>query len=272
MTITFDHVGKTYPDGTRGVTDVTLDVRDGELMVLVGSSGSGKTTLMRMVNRMVEPTSGRVLIDGHDVRERDPIALRRSIGYVIQGGGLLPHRTVVDNIATVPRLNGVKRSVARSRALSLLGTVGLDLAVANRYPSQLSGGQRQRVGVARALAADASILLMDEPFSAVDPVVRRELQDEVRRVRREFGATVLFVTHDINEALYLADRVALLGPGGVIEQVGEPSAMLHHPANDTVRTFVEAGRPRVAGEDDPTDMAGAFAGRETRGGDDGLAG
>ena len=245
MTIEFEHVAKTYPDGTVGVGDVTLTVRSGELMVLVGPSGSGKTTLMRMINRMVEPTAGHVLIDGSDVRDRDPIALRRSIGYVIQGGGLLPHRSVVDNIATVPMLNGVRRSRARRLAMDLLDKVGLDTSLAGRYPSQLSGGQRQRVGVARALAADASILLMDEPFSAVDPVVRRDLQREVRRVRRETGATVVFVTHDINEALFLADRIALLGKGGVIEQVGTPSQILDEPANDAVRAFVEAGRPSV---------------------------
>ncbi|PWG59896.1 ABC transporter ATP-binding protein [Bifidobacterium catulorum] len=245
MTIVFDHVSKTYDDGTIGVGDVSLTVRDGEVMVLVGPSGSGKTTLMRMVNRMVEPTSGRVLIDGRDVRGRDPIALRRSIGYVIQGGGLLPHRTVVDNIATIPMLNGVGRKRARDHAMGLLGKVGLDASLAGRYPAQLSGGQRQRVGVARALAADARILLMDEPFSAVDPVVRRELQNEVRRVQHDFGVTVVFVTHDINEAFFLADRIALLGDGGVLEQVDVPSRILGTPANERVRAFVEAGRPRM---------------------------
>ncbi|QOL35514.1 ATP-binding cassette domain-containing protein [Bifidobacterium lemurum] len=241
----FEHAGKTYSDGTQAVGDVSLTVDDGELLVLVGSSGSGKTTLLRMVNRMVDPTAGRVLVDGADVAEADPVRLRRSIGYVIQGGGLLPHRTVVDNIATVPRLNGVGRREARAKALGLMEHVGLDPALAGRYPVQLSGGQQQRVGVARALACESSILLMDEPFSAVDPMVRRELQNEVKRLHAELGVTVLFVTHDINEALFLADRVAVLSEGGVVEQVADPRELLEHPANDTVRAFIEASRPRV---------------------------
>lgn len=247
--IEFRHVTKTYANGTRAIKDLSLTIPDGQLLVLLGSSGCGKTTLLRMINRLVEPTSGSVLVDGQDVANADPIALRRSIGYVLQGGGLLPHLTVLANIALVPRLSGASKGEAREKALNLLDTVGLDRSLASRYPAQLSGGQRQRVGVARALAADARILLMDEPFSALDPVIRQELQDEVLRLHGQ-GAdasgrkrTVVFVTHDINEALRLADRIVLLSPGGVIEQDSRPWDLVEHPANDFVRRFIEAGRP-----------------------------
>ena len=207
-------------------------------VVLVGSSGSGKTTLLRVVNRMVEPTSGRVLINGADVREADPVELRRSIGYVLQDGGLMPHRTVADNVATVPILNGTPRREARSAALELLERVGLDPKLGSRYPAQLSGGQRQRVGVARALAAEPEILLMDEPFGAVDPIVRRELQDELVRLQGEIGKTVVFVTHDVEEAFRLGDEVVVLGKGGQIAQSGTPESILAAPASDFVRTFI----------------------------------
>ncbi|NLE97739.1 MAG: ATP-binding cassette domain-containing protein, partial [Propionibacterium sp.] len=177
--IEFDRVSKHYPDGTQAVADFSLRIPSRRTVVLVGSSGSGKTTLLRMVNRMVDPTSGRVLIDDEDIQQRDPVRLRRSIGYVLQQGGLLPHRTVADNVATVPMLNGTPRKEALARVGGLLERVGLDEKLGRRYPGQLSGGQQQRVGVARALASDPNILLMDEPFGAVDPIVRRELQDEL---------------------------------------------------------------------------------------------
>ena len=236
--IEFESVGKTYPGGAVAVESFTYTVPKHRTVVLVGSSGSGKTTLLRMVNRMVDPTSGRVLIDGVDVREADPVKLRRSIGYVLQDGGLLPHRTVADNVATVPILNGTPRREARSAALELLERVGLDPELGARYPAQLSGGQRQRVGVARALAAEPEILLMDEPFGAVDPIVRRELQDELVRLQGEIGKTVVFVTHDVEEAFRLCDEVVVLGEGGKIAQSGTPEEILAAPANDFVRTFV----------------------------------
>ena len=236
--IEFESVGKTYPGGAVAVESFTYTVPKHRTVVLVGSSGSGKTTLLRMVNRMVDPTSGRVLIDGVDVREADPVKLRRSIGYVLQDGGLLPHRTVADNVATVPILNGTPRREARSAALELLERVGLDPELGARYPAQLSGGQAQRVGVARALAADASILLMDEPFSAVDPIVRTELQEELLRLQGELHKTIVFVTHDIDEALFLGDNIAVFAPGGKLAQYGAPEEILTNPANDFVESFV----------------------------------
>ena len=236
--IEFESVGKTYPGGTVAVENFSYTVPMHRTVVLVGSSGSGKTTLLRVVNRMVEPTSGRVLINGADVREADPVELRRSIGYVLQDGGLMPHRTVADNVATVPILNGTPRREARSAALELLERVGLDPKLGSRYPAQLSGGQRQRVGVARALAAEPEILLMDEPFGAVDPIVRRELQDELVRLQGEIGKTVVFVTHDVEEAFRLGDEVVVLGKGGQIAQSGTPESILAAPASDFVRTFI----------------------------------
>ncbi|MEE1650548.1 ATP-binding cassette domain-containing protein [Brachybacterium sp. J144] len=240
--IAFEKVGKTYPDGTAAVEEFSLEIASHETVVLVGTSGSGKTTLLRMVNRMVDPTSGRVTIDGDDVAGLDPVRLRRSIGYVMQASGLLPHRSVLDNITTVPVLTGSSRRAARPRALELMATVGLDPALASRYPSQLSGGQQQRVGVARALAADPNILLMDEPFGAVDPIVRAELQHEMRRLQQDLRKTTVFVTHDIDEAFLLGDRVVILRPGGVIAQVGTPQEILAAPADDFVRSFVGADR------------------------------
>ncbi len=236
--IEFESVSKSYPGGAQAVNNFSLVVPSHRTVVLVGSSGSGKTTLLRMVNRMVDPTSGRVLIDGDDVRDRDPVALRRSIGYVLQSGGLLPHRTVLDNIATVPVLNGTPRRQARQAAFGLLERVGMDPALGSRYPSELSGGQQQRVGVARALASDPNILLMDEPFGAVDPIVRRELQDELRRLQTALGKTILFVTHDIDEAFRLGDEVVVLREGGVIAQQGSPQEILSNPADEFVREFI----------------------------------
>ena len=245
--IRFEDVQKIYPDGTVGVGGITLDVAEHSTTVLLGSSGSGKTTLMRMVNKMVTPTSGAVLLAGEDVAVQPTVALRRSIGYVLQDGGLFPHRRVVDNIATVPILDGVTKARARERALELMDMVGLDHDLAGRFPSQLSGGQRQRVGVARALANDPKVLLMDEPFGALDPLVRADLQRELRDLQRRLGTTILFVTHDVDEAFLLGDQVAVLRTGGVLAQVGTPEELLSNPADEFVADFVgaDAGRRQL---------------------------
>jgi osmoprotectant transport system ATP-binding protein len=240
--IEFRHVGKRFADGTVGLEDLTLTAREGEITVLVGPSGCGKTTSLRTVNRMVEITSGSVHLDGRDVAEADPAELRRGIGYVIQQAGLFPHRRVIDNVATVPVLQGMPRAQARARAAEVLERVGLDAALAQRWPAQLSGGQQQRVGVARALAGDAPVLLMDEPFSAVDPVVRVELQDELLRLQADLGKTILFVTHDIDEAIRLGDRVAVLRVGGRLAQFAPPDEILAAPVDEFVSGFV--GRDR----------------------------
>ncbi|WP_017601937.1 ABC transporter ATP-binding protein [Nocardiopsis lucentensis] len=236
--ITFEGASKHYPDGTVAVADLDLTVETGATTVFVGPSGSGKTTSLRMINRMVEPTGGTIRIDGEDIRRQDPAVLRRSIGYVIQQAGLFPHRTVLDNIATVPLLLGWRRAKARARAAELMELVGLEPAQARRYPHQLSGGQQQRVGVARALAADPPILLMDEPFSAVDPVVRTTLQDELLRLQQELHKTIVFVTHDIDEAVRLGDRIAVFRPGGVLAQYAAPERLLAEPADAFVESFI----------------------------------
>ncbi|MEU4107160.1 betaine/proline/choline family ABC transporter ATP-binding protein [Streptomyces sp. NPDC027717] len=240
--IRFEQVSKRYPDGTTAVDDLSFEVSEGELVTLVGPSGCGKTTTMMMVNRLIEPTSGRIVVDGEDIARVDPVRLRRRIGYVIQQVGLFPHRTVLDNTATVPSLLGWKRAKARARAAELLDLVGLDpKTFGTRYPEQLSGGQRQRVGVARALAADPPVLLMDEPFGAVDPVVREQLQDEFLRMQQAVRKTVLLVTHDIEEAVRLGDRIAVYGEGR-IEQFDTPGAVLGAPATSYVAGFVGADR------------------------------
>jgi osmoprotectant transport system ATP-binding protein len=236
--IRFEHVTKRYRDGTVAVDALDLEVPAGKTMVLVGPSGCGKTTSLRMINRLIDPTEGRILLDGRDVRQSNPAQLRRGIGYVIQQSGLFPHRTVEDNIATVPLLNGWRRGKARARAHDLLELVGLDPALARRYPYQLSGGQQQRVGVARALAADPPVLLMDEPFSAVDPLIRASLQDELVRLQTELRKTVVLVTHDIEEAIKVGDLVALYRPNGRLAQVDTPQRLLGMPADSYVSGFV----------------------------------
>ena len=236
-------VGKTYADGTVAVHELDLDVAQGELVVLVGPSGCGKSTTLKMINRLIEPTTGTIEIDGQDVTGQDPVKLRRGIGYVIQQVGLFPHQKIETNVMTVPLLYGESKARARERAHELMEMVGLDVATfANRYPHQLSGGQRQRVGVARALAADPPVLLMDEPFGAVDPVVRVRLQDEFLRLQRELGKTVVLVTHDIDEAVRMGDRVAVFAQGGRLAQFATPAELLGRPADDFVSDFVGSTR------------------------------
>lgn len=236
--IEYRSVGKRFADGTQAVSDFNLTIDSHTTTVLVGSSGSGKTTLLRSINRMVEPTEGQILIDGEDIATRDPVQLRRHIGYVMQHAGLMPHRRVIDNVATVLRLCGVGHRQARERSAEVLDTVGLDSSLYRRYPSQLSGGQQQRVGVARALANDPNILLMDEPFGAVDPIVRAELQEEMRRLQQELHKTIVFVTHDVDEAFALGDQVVLLKTGAEIAQAGTPQEILADPADEFVKRFV----------------------------------
>jgi osmoprotectant transport system ATP-binding protein len=240
--ITFDAVTKAFPGGNVAVDDLSIELPTGQITVFVGPSGCGKTTSLRMINRTIEPTSGTISIDGEDVSHQDAALLRRKIGYVIQHAGLFPHRTVADNIATVPLLNGVNKKQARENAVDLLTRVGLEESMATRYPAQLSGGQQQRVGVARALAADPPVMLMDEPFSAVDPIVRDGLQKEFLRLQAELGKTIAFVTHDIDEAIKLGDTVAIFRVGGHLAQVGTPQELLENPADEFVADFV--GRDR----------------------------
>lgn len=277
--ISLDGVSKRYPDRTVAVHELSLDVREGELVALVGPSGCGKTTTMKMVNRLVTPSSGTIIVAGTDVMATDPVALRRGIGYVIQNVGLFPHRSIEENVAVVTELAGWSRSRRRTRAHELMELVGLDpQTYARRYPHELSGGQRQRVGVARALAADPPVLLMDEPFSAVDPVVRGQLQDEFLRLQNDVQKTIMFVTHDIEEAVRMGDRIAVFAQGGRLEQFDTPAAVLGAPATPFVADFVGADRglkrlsvtpvtegdlehPPVVSEDEPLVAAGARLGR-----------
>ncbi|WP_392671080.1 ABC transporter ATP-binding protein [Streptomyces sp. LN785] len=240
--IKFDAVNKRFPNGTTAVHELSLTMPEGGITVLVGSSGCGKTTTLRMINRMVDPSSGTITLGGRNILEADAAELRRGIGYVIQQAGLFPHRTVLDNIATVPLLLGHGRKRARARAAELLETVGLPTGAGGRYPHQLSGGQQQRVGVARALAADPPVLLMDEPFGAVDPVVRTQLQDELLRLQQELNKTIVFVTHDIDEAVRLGDRIAVFRTGGHLVQCAPPAELLARPADDFVADFLGAER------------------------------
>jgi osmoprotectant transport system ATP-binding protein len=240
--ITFDSVSKVYPDGTVAVDDLTLTAPNGKITTLVGPSGCGKTTSMRMINRLIEPSSGTITLDGVDTQTLDRVALRRRIGYVIQNAGLFPHRTVVDNVAALPRLLGGGKKQTRATAMELLERVGLDAKFAKRYPWQLSGGQQQRVGVARALATDPPFLLMDEPFSAVDPIVRNQLQDEFLRLQADISKTIVMVTHDIDEALKLGDQVAVLRAGGTLAQLATPAGLLAAPSDAFVADFVGSAR------------------------------
>jgi osmoprotectant transport system ATP-binding protein len=241
--IRLEGVAKTYEDGTEAVTGLDLDVPPNSLVCLVGPSGCGKSTILKMVNRLIEPSAGRIYLDGSDVTEVDQVQLLRGIGYVIQQVGLFPHQDIATNVATVPSLLGWEKKKAQARALELMELVGLDPAVfSKRYPHQLSGGQRQRVGVARALAADPPVLLMDEPFGAVDPIVRARLQDEFLRLQRELGKTVLMVTHDIDEAVKMGDRVAVFAGGGRLAQYDVPAVVLGAPADEFVAQFVGGGR------------------------------
>jgi osmoprotectant transport system ATP-binding protein len=245
--VVFEHVTKRYPGTATGaggaVEDLSLEIPAGKICVLVGPSGCGKTTSLKMVNRLVEPTSGRVVIGDVDIMTRDVIELRRGIGYVIQQVGLFPHQTIGDNVATVPRLMGWPKARLRERSDELLALVGLDPATYRaRYPSQLSGGERQRVGVARALAADPPILLMDEPFGAVDPIVRERLQNELLRLQEGLAKTIVFVTHDIDEAIKMGDLVAVMQVGGHLAQFGPPAEILANPASEFVARFVGADR------------------------------
>ncbi|MBO3087689.1 ABC transporter ATP-binding protein [Cellulomonas dongxiuzhuiae] len=238
----FDSVRKEYA-GSVAVDDLSLAVREGELLVLVGASGCGKSTTLRMANRLVEPTAGRIVLGDEDVTDVDPVALRRRIGYVIQNVGLFPHRTVAQNVATVPTLVGWDRRRTRDRVAELLTLVGLEPArYARRWPHELSGGERQRVGVARALATDPPVLLMDEPFGAVDPVGRARLQQEFSRLQRDLGTTVMMVTHDIDEAVRMADRVVVLSRGARVEQLASPLEVVARPATETVADLVGRGR------------------------------
>ena len=242
--IRLDRIRKEYPGGQVAVHELSLEIGDGETCMLVGPSGCGKTTTMKMINRLIEPTSGHIYVDGHDVMAEDPVLLRLRMGYVIQQTGLFPHMTIGDNVATVPRILGWDRQRIRQRVNDLLTLVGLDPArYAGRYPAQLSGGQRQRVGVARALGADPPILLMDEPFGAVDRITRERLQNEFLRIQRTLNKTVVFVTHDIDEAVRVGDRIALLNFGAKVEQYATPAEILGRPANEFVTGFL--GHERV---------------------------
>src|SRR3954452_21021520 len=247
--IRLEGVGKTYADGTVAVHELDLEVAPGEVVCLVGPSGCGKSTTLKMINRLIEPTSGRIFLEGRDVTAEDPVQLRRRIGYVIQQIGLFPHQKIATNVATVPSLIGTPKAEARERAHELLALVGLDPDVyADRYPHQLSGGQQQRVGVARALAADPPVMLMDEPFAAVDPIVRARLQEQFLGIQERLQKTIVFVTHDIDEAIKMADRIAIMNKGGVIEQYAPPKELLRTPANPFVENFVgpERGLKRLA--------------------------
>jgi osmoprotectant transport system ATP-binding protein len=241
--IELEHVGKIFPGQTSpAVADLTFEVGEGEIAALVGPSGCGKSTTLRMINRLIEPTSGRITVAGRDISAQKPHELRLSIGYVIQQVGLFPHRTIGRNIATVPELLGWDKARTHARVDELMDLVGLEPELASRYPTELSGGQQQRVGVARALAADPPVLLMDEPFGAVDPIVRLRLQEELLQLQRDLQKTIVFVTHDIDEAIRLGDRVAVLNVGGILEQYGAPVDVLAAPANDFVLEFLGADR------------------------------
>jgi osmoprotectant transport system ATP-binding protein len=243
--ILFEKVSKIYDQGTYAVKDLSFGVKTGEVLVLLGTSGSGKTTTMKMVNRLIEPSKGRITIDDQDVTEMDPVTLRLEIGYAIQQVGLFPHMTIEENIEVVPRLLGWTQQKRHKRVEELLSMVRLNPAeFKDRYPEQLSGGQRQRVGVARALAGDPPIVLMDEPFGALDPLTREELQKEFRQLQQRLGKTVIFVTHDIFEAFELGDRIAVLEQGQ-LAQIGTPEELIHYPASEFVARFIRSLKEKI---------------------------
>jgi osmoprotectant transport system ATP-binding protein len=242
VAVAWRDVRKVFADGHPALDGVSLEARRGEILAILGTSGSGKTTLLKLVNRLIDPTSGEVVVGGRPTTAWDPIELRRSMGYVIQEAGLMPHLTIRANVGLVPKLKGVAKADREEAADRSLGLVGLDPAVVGgRFPHQLSGGQRQRVGVARALASNPDLILMDEPFGALDPITRREIQDEFRSLQRELGKTVILVTHDLREACRLADKLALVS-GGKLIQYGDPAEFLDHPADDFVRSFFQDAR------------------------------
>jgi osmoprotectant transport system ATP-binding protein len=242
--ITFEHVNKKFADGTEALKDINLHIEQGELLTLIGPSGCGKTTTMKMINRLIEPSGGQIYIDGKPISDQDPVELRRSIGYVIQQIGLLPHMTIAENIALIPKLKKWDKSKIDKRVDEMLNLVGLEPSVfRSRYPLELSGGQQQRVGVIRALAAEPPIILMDEPFSALDPISREQLQDELVKLQKEIQKTIVFVTHDMDEAMKIADRIAIMKDGEIL-QLDTPDRLLRHPKNDFVRNFI--GDERMA--------------------------
>jgi osmoprotectant transport system ATP-binding protein len=249
--ITFKHVGKKYPDGFVALKDIDFHIEKGELVALIGPSGCGKTTTMRMINRLIEPTSGQILINGEDISDKDPVQLRRNIGYVIQQIGLLPHMTIEDNITLVPRLKGWEKERYEKKVDELLDLVGLDPEeYKSRFPAELSGGQQQRVGVIRALAAEPPIILMDEPFSALDPISREQLQDELVNLQENIKKTIVFVTHDMDEAIKIADRIAIMKDGEIV-QFDTPEKILRHPKNDFVKGFIGEGRLEAGNNSQP---------------------
>ncbi|MBD1373500.1 betaine/proline/choline family ABC transporter ATP-binding protein [Hazenella sp. IB182357] len=236
--ITFENVRKVYPDGFEALKGIHMTVAKGELVTLIGPSGCGKTTTMKMVNRLIEPTEGKILINGEDIAHKNPVELRREIGYVIQQIGLLPHMTISKNVSLIPKLKGWAKEKYQKRVDELLDLVGLDPTVyRDRYPAELSGGQQQRVGVARALAAEPPIILMDEPFSALDPITREQLQDELIRLQQEIQKTIVFVTHDIREALKISTKIAIMKDGEIV-QTGEPNQIVKEPKNEFVKSFI----------------------------------
>ena len=242
VAVAWRDVRKVFADGHRALDGVSLEARTGEVLAILGTSGSGKTTLLKLVNRLIDPTSGEILVGDRPTTAWDPIELRRSMGYVIQEAGLMPHMTIRANVGLVPKLKGVNKLSRDEAADRCLGLVGLDAKlIGERFPHQLSGGQRQRVGVARALASDPNLILMDEPFGALDPITRREIQDEFRSLQRDLGKTVILVTHDLREACRMADRLALVAHGRLV-QFGEPADFLERPADEFVRSFFQDAR------------------------------
>lgn len=245
--IEFKNIFKVYASGFQAIDDLSFKIEEGELFVLIGPSGCGKTTTMKMINRLIEPTKGEIWVDGQNINTKDPVELRRNIGYVIQHIGLLPHMTIGENVALVPRLKKWEKGKYLKRVDELLDLVGLEPKVyRNRYPSELSGGQQQRVGVIRAMAAEPPIILMDEPFSALDPISREQLQDELNRLQQEIRKTIVFVTHDMDEALKIADKICIMHSGKIV-QIAEPEQMLRHPANEFVQSFIGEKRLNQAG-------------------------